>query len=96
MSDKPSKKKFNIAMLAYTALLLGAIGLIIKFIFKEDILAMVVNCLLFIVTAIVAYPITKDGKKFFNSFYKISYLVLLIVVAIFIFIPFGQWLFGLF
>lgn len=87
MSEKSRKAKLS--LLAYVALLLGAVGLILRF-FNIALFGSFVDFLMFMLAAIVAYEITKDGKPFFSSFYKISYTVALIVVGVFIILPFAM------
>jgi len=86
MANEPKRKYSPIIFLAFVALLFGAIGLILKF-FKLEFFGDLVQLLLFIVAANVAFVITKDGKKFFKSFYKISYWASVIVFGVFLVLP---------
>lgn len=86
MSNEPRKKHQLLVVTAFIALLFGAVGLVLAF-FKVVIFADLVQLLLFIVAAKIAYEITKDGKPFFQSFYKIAYLASIIIFSIFLILP---------
>lgn len=81
-------KKQKIVLLAFVALFIGAIGLIINFIIKSDILDRIIQFFFFSVAALVSFDIVKDGKPFFSSFYKIAYTLSVVIAAVFIILPF--------
>ncbi|MGI6700932.1 MAG: hypothetical protein ACOX3U_00460 [Christensenellales bacterium] len=86
MSNEPKRSISPVIIIAFAALIFGAVGLILKFI-GIDIFGDIVQLMLFIVAAKMAYPITKDGKKFFKSFYKISYWTSIVVFGVFLVLP---------
>ena len=76
------EKGQGLVLFAFVALFLGGIGLLLQLIFKESIFSLIVSAMFAILAAVIAYPITKDGKDFFKSFYKISYLSSVILFGI--------------
>lgn len=84
----PKGKKQRTILLAFVALLVGSVGLIINFIVDQVWLNGLIQFFFFLVAAIVSFDIVKDGKSFFTSFYKMSYTISVIVAIVFIFLPF--------